>query len=323
MLINVADPAQAFNLAALPTDGVGLARIEFIVTHRIGIHPIALVHLAELKDRKAAKQIRSILKLNGFDDPLEFFISRLSEGIATIAAAFYPKSVVVRTSDFKTNEYAALLGGTEFEPEEENPMLGFRGASRYYDDRYREGFGLECEALKRVRTEMGLTNVKVMIPFCRTAAEGRKAIEEMSANGLRQHENGLEVYAMCELPSNVIRATDFLDVFDGFSIGSNDLTQLVLGIDRDSGTIAGLFDEEDAAVKDMIASAIETARLKSKPIGICGQAPSDRPDFAAWLVEQGITSISLNPDSLIETKIRIHECEKNLSRTQKAATAKR
>jgi pyruvate,water dikinase len=323
MLINVADPAQAFDLAALPADGVGLARIEFIVTHRIGIHPMALVHLDELKNRKAAKQIRNILKLNGFDDPREFFISRLSEGIATIAAAFYPKPVVVRTSDFKTNEYAALLGGTEFEPAEENPMLGFRGASRYYDDRYREGFGLECEALRRVRTEMGLTNVKVMIPFCRTANEGRKAISEMTANGLRQHENGLEVYAMCELPSNVIRAADFLDVFDGFSIGSNDLTQLVLGIDRDSGAIAGLFDEEDAAVKDMIASAIETAKLKSKPIGICGQAPSDRPGFAAWLVEQGITSISLNPDSLIETKIRIHECEKNLTRTQKAATAKR
>jgi pyruvate,water dikinase len=323
VMMNIADPAQAFDLAALPSDGVGLARIEFIITHRIGIHPMALIHLSELKNRKAAKEIKKILASSGFDDPREFFISKLSEGVAMIAAAFYPRPVIVRTSDFKTSEYAALLGGAEFEPDEENPMLGFRGASRYYDDRYRDGFALECAALTRVRTKMRLTNVKVMIPFCRTAAEGRKVIEVMNTNGLRQHEDGLEVYAMCELPSNVVRAEEFLDVFDGFSIGSNDLTQLILGIDRDSGTISELFDEEDAAVKDMIASAIETANLKSKPIGICGQAPSDRPGFAAWLVEKGITSISLNPDSVIETKMRIHECEKSLSRAQKAATAKR
>lgn len=298
IMMNVADPSQAFQLAAIPNDGVGLARLEFIIARGIGIHPMALVRYPKLADRGV---VESIGRRIGSEDPREFFIRTLSEGIARIAAAFYPKPVIVRTSDFKTNEYARLLGGAEFEPSEENPMLGFRGASRYYDPRYAEGFALECAALLRVRREMGLVNVKVMIPFCRTVEEGRKVIAEMAANGLKQGEEGLEIYAMCELPSNVIRADDFLEVFDGYSIGSNDLTQLVLGIDRDAGTISYLFDERDAAVRDMLATAIAAATRRKKPIGICGQAPSDYPELAAWLVERGITSISLNPDAVVRT----------------------
>ncbi|HEX6187558.1 MAG TPA: phosphoenolpyruvate synthase [Pyrinomonadaceae bacterium] len=306
VMLTVGDPGKAFELSFTPNSGVGLARTEFIVTNHIGIHPMALVRYPRLKDAKAVTEIAARI---GNEDPREFFIRRFSEGVARIAAAFYPKPVIVRTSDFKTNEYARLLGGAEFEPPEENPMLGFRGASRYYDTRYADGFALECEALHRVRRDMGLTNVKVMIPFCRTVAEGKRVIATMAKHGLKQHENDLEIYAMCELPSNVVRARDFLEVFDGYSIGSNDLTQLVLGLDRDSGTVAYLFDERDDAVRDMIAAAIEAAKRAGKPIGICGQAPSDYPDFARWLVEEGITSISLNPDTAIKTTFVIAEAE--------------
>ena len=306
VMFNVADPEQAFKLSMMPNDGVGLVRIEFIIANHIGVHPMALVKYPNLQDKKAVAKIAEIL---AGGDPREFFVSRLAEGVGKIAAAFYPKPVIVRTSDFKTNEYAQLLGGAEFEPAEENPMLGWRGASRYTDECYRDGFALECAALKRVRDAMGLVNVKAMIPFCRTVKEAENVVAEMARNGLKQGDNGLEIYAMCELPSNVVRARDFLKVFDGYSIGSNDLTQLVLGIDRDSETIAGLFDEEDAAVKDMISAVIKAAAEAGKPIGICGQAPSDRPELAAWLVSEGITSISLNPDSAIKTALVIAQAE--------------
>lgn len=306
VMLIVGDPAQAFHLAAIPNEGVGLARIEFIVTNHIGIHPMALAQYPNLKDLKAVNEIHN--RIAG-EDPHEFFIRRLSEGVARIAAAFYPKPVIVRMSDFKTNEYARLLGGAEFEPKEENPMIGFRGASRYYDTRYSRGFALECAALARVRNSMGLTNVKVMIPFCRTLEEAKKVIDEMARNGLRQDENGLEVYAMCEIPANVILADEFLKIFDGYSIGSNDLTQLTLGLDRDSGTVARLFDENNAAVRRMVAQAIRAAHEAKKPIGICGQAPSDFPEFAEWLVTQGIDSISLNPDTAIKTALRVAAAE--------------
>ena len=306
VMLILGDPGQAFHLAAIPNEGVGLARLEFIITNHIGIHPMALAQFPNLKDLKAVNEIRAKI---GAEDPREFFVRRLSEGVATIAAAFYPKPVIVRTSDFKTNEYARLLGGADFEPKEENPMIGFRGASRYYDPRYAPGFALECAALARVRDKMGLTNVKVMIPFCRTVEEAKKVIEQMARNGLRQGESGLEVYAMCEIPANVILADEFLKVFDGYSIGSNDLTQLTLGLDRDSGTVAHLFDENNAAVRRMIAYAIHAAHEAAKPIGICGQAPSDFPEFAEWLVTQGIDSISLNPDTAIKTALRVASAE--------------
>jgi pyruvate, water dikinase len=306
IMVTVGDPQKAFRVAALPNEGVGLARMEFIITNHIGIHPMALVRFPNLLDAAVVQQIRQ--KLAG-EDPMEFFIRRLSEGVARITAAFYPKPVIVRMSDFKTNEYAGLLGGTEFEPHEENPMLGFRGASRYYDDRYSPGFALECAAMLRVRQAMGLSNLKIMVPFCRTVEEARKVVEAMARNGLRQGENGLEVYGMCEIPANVILADEFLQVFDGYSIGSNDLTQLTLGLDRDSGTVAHLFDENNAAVRRMIAQAIRSAHHAGKPIGICGQAPSDFPEFAEWLVEQGIDSISLNPDTVIKTTLRIAAVE--------------
>lgn len=309
IMLIVGDPSQAFHLAAIPNEGVGLARIEFIVTNHIGIHPMALAQFPQLKDLKAIREIRARI---GHEDPREYFIRRLSEGVARIAAAFYPKPVIVRTSDFKTNEYAGLLGGAEFEPKEENPMIGFRGASRYYDPRYSPGFALECIALARVRDKMGLTNLKVMIPFCRTVDEGRRVIEIMARNGLRQRVNGLEVYAMCEIPANVLAADEFLKVFDGYSIGSNDLTQLTLGLDRDSGTVAHLFDENNVAVRRMIAESIRAAHVAGKPIGICGQAPSDFPEFAEWLVEQTIDSISLNPDTAIKTAIRVAAAEARL-----------
>lgn len=306
IMMNVGDPSQAFRLAEIPNDGVGLARLEFIIARQIGIHPMALVRFPKLADPAAAEEIA---KRIGGEEPKAYFVRMLSEGIGRIAAAFYPRPVIVRTSDFKTNEYARLLGGAEFEPEEENPMLGFRGASRYYDPRYAEGFALECEALLRVRQGMGLTNVKVMIPFCRTVSEGERVIAAMASHGLIQGDNGLEVYAMCELPSNVICADQFLRIFDGYSIGSNDLTQLVLGIDRDSGSIAHLFDERDDAVREMIAAAIRAAHKAGKPIGICGQAPSDYPELAAWLVAAGITSISLNPDAVMKTAVRVAAAE--------------
>jgi pyruvate,water dikinase len=308
VMLNIGDPSRAFTLAAIPNAGVGLARLEFIITNHIGIHPMALVRYPRLSDLQAVKEIGARIGEEGARD---FFIRRLSEGVGRIAAAFYPKPVIVRTSDFKTNEYAQLIGGREFEPAEENPMLGFRGASRYYDARYAEGFALECAALLRARHEMGLANIKVMIPFCRTVQEAEQVIAVMAANGLRQGEDGLEIYAMCELPANVMLADEFLRVFDGYSIGSNDLTQLVLGLDRDSGTVAHLFDERNEAVKQMIAQAIEAAKRAGKPIGICGQAPSDYPEFAAWLVSQGITSISLNPDAAIKTALVIAQAEAN------------
>jgi len=285
VMLNVGDPDKALSLTVIPNAGVGLARIEFIIANHIGIHPMALVRFPRLKDVYATAEIGARI---GDEDPREFFIRRLAEGMGRIAAAFYPKPVIVRTSDFKTNEYAQLLGGREFEPDEENPMIGFRGASRYYDKRYAEGFALECAAILRVRRDMGLTNLKVMIPFCRTLTEARQVIDAMSANNLRQGEEGLEIYAMCELPANVVLADEFLKIFDGYSIGSNDLTKLVLGVDRDSGTVAHLFDERDQAVRRMIAQVIATANGMGKPIGICGQAPSDYPDFAGWLVEQGM-----------------------------------
>ncbi len=309
IMLNVGDPAQAFRFSMIPNDGVGLARIEFIINNHIGIHPMALVRYSTLKDLNAKTQIAARI---GTQSPQDYFIDRLSEGIAQIAAAFYPKPVVVRTSDFKTNEYAKLLGGAEFEPNEENPMLGFRGASRYYDPRYAEGFALECAAIAAVRDQMGLDNVIVMIPFCRTTEEAKRVLASMAGYGLRQHHNGLQVYVMCEIPSNVVLADDFLKIFDGYSIGSNDLTQLTLGLDRDSGTVAHLFDERNPAVKALIAQAIEAAHRANKPIGICGQAPSDYPEFAAWLVEQGITSISLNPDTAVKTRIRIAAAEAHL-----------
>ena len=313
-MLTVGDPSRAFELSFIPNAGVGLARTEFIVTNHIGVHPMALARYPNLKDQQAIKDIGARL---GDEDPREFFVRRFSEGVGRIAAAFYPKPVIVRTSDFKTNEYARLLGGAEFEPAEENPMLGFRGASRYYDPRYAEGFALECTALLRVRRDMGLTNVKIMIPFCRTVAEGKRVIAVMAEHGLKQGEDGLEIYTMCELPSNVVRARDFLQVFDGYSIGSNDLTQLVLGLDRDSGTVSHLFDERNDAVRYLIAQVIEAAKSSGKPIGICGQAPSDYPDFARWLVEHGINSISLNPDAVIKTTLLIAQAEGELvSETQ-------
>jgi pyruvate,water dikinase len=306
VMLIVGDPSRAFTHAIIPNAGVGLARIEFIITSHIGIHPMAIVRYPHLKDAQAVKEIA---KRTGEEEPREFFIRRLAEGVARIAAAFFPKPVIVRMSDFKTNEYAELIGGREFEPEEENPMLGFRGASRYDDPRYAEGFALECAALLRVRRDIGLTNVKVMIPFCRTVEEGRRVITAMGNHGLRQGDGGLEVYAMCEVPSNVVLADEFLQVFDGYSIGSNDLTQLLLGIDRDSGTVARLFDERNDAVRQMIAQAIRSAKRAGKPIGICGQAPSDFPEFAEWLVREGIDSISLNPDVAIATMLRVAAAE--------------
>jgi pyruvate,water dikinase len=302
IMLIVGDPRRAFSLAALPNAGVGLARSEFIITNEIGVHPMALARYPGLTDAAAVKAIAARL---GDELPRDYFIRRFSEGIGRIAAAFYPKPVIVRTSDFKTNEYAALLGGGEFEPDEENPMIGFRGASRYYDPRYADGFALECQALLRARKDLGLKNIKVMIPFCRTVDEGRRVIAAMSANGLRQGEDGLEIYAMCEIPANVVLAEQFLSVFDGFSIGSNDLTQLTLGIDRDSATVAHLFDERNDAVTWMLRHVIAAARRAGKPVGICGQAPSDYPELAAWLVEQGISSISLNPDAVLTTTIRV------------------
>lgn len=315
VMLTIGDPARAFQTSFIPNDGVGLARTEFIVTNHIGVHPMALARYPNLQDLKVVQEIAARI---GDEDPREFFIRRFSEGVGRIAAAFYPKPVIVRTSDFKTNEYARLVGGKEFEPEEENPMLGFRGASRYYDARYADGFALECAALLRARKEMGFTNIKIMIPFVRTVAEGKRVIEVMAQHGLKQAD-GLEIYAMCELPANVARAEEFLRVFDGYSIGSNDLTQLVLGIDRDSGTVSHLFDENDRAVLQLIAGVIDEARQARKPIGICGQAPSDFPEFARWLVEQGISSISLNPDTAIKTALVIADEERKLSKQAASA----
>ncbi len=304
----LADPDKALQLSFYPNEGVGLMRMEFVINNSIQIHPMALVKFDELKDENAKLQIEQLTK--NHPNKKEYFIDKLSQAIAFVAAAFYPKEVIVRMSDFKTNEYANLIGGKQFEPDEENPMLGFRGASRYYSDLYREGFRLECEAIKLVRNEMGLTNVKTMIPFCRTVEEGEKVVKLMEEFGLKQGDNGLEIYVMIEIPSNVILAEKFVKVFDGFSIGSNDLTQLTLGIDRDSAIISNLFDENNEAVKWMLQSVIRTAKKCGVKIGLCGQAPSDYPEFAQFLVEQGIDSISFNPDALIKGIENIIEAEK-------------
>lgn len=305
----LADPDKALQLSYYPNQGVGLMRMEFVINNSIQIHPMALVKFDELKDEQAKREIKS-LTVN-HPDKKEYFIDKLSQAIAFVAAAFHPKDVIVRISDFKINEYANLIGGKQFEPDEENPMLGFRGASRYYSELYREGFRLECEAIKMVRNEMGLTNVKVMIPFCRTVAEGEKVVKLMEEFGLKQGDNGLEIYVMIEIPSNVILAEKYAQVFDGFSIGSNDLTQLTLGIDRDSAIISNLFDENNEAVKWMLQSVIQTAKKCDIKIGLCGQAPSDYPEFAQFLVEQGIDSISFNPDALIKGIENINKAEAN------------
>jgi pyruvate,water dikinase len=307
ILMNVGNPQEAFSLSAIPNDGVGLARMEFIIANQIQAHPLALIYFDELDDHVAQAKIAELTPQ--YDYKAQFFVDKLAHGIGTIAAAFYPKPVIVRMSDFKSNEYANLLGGRQFEPREENPMIGWRGASRYYDERYQEGFALECQAMKRVRDEMGLTNVILMIPFCRTPEEGNRVLAEMATHGLVRGENGLQVYVMCELPSNVMLAEQFCEVFDGFSIGSNDLTQLTLGLDRDSSLVAHLFDERNPAVKQLIATAIRAVKHQGRKIGICGQAPSDYPEFAQFLVEQGIDSISLNPDSLLKTLLHIAEVE--------------
>jgi pyruvate,water dikinase len=308
ILMNVGNPDQAFGLANYPVDGVGLARLEFIIANRIKAHPLALINFDNLVDQEAKAEIADLTKLYAGDRP-QFFVDQLAHGIGMIAAAFYPKPVVVRMSDFKSNEYAGLLGGRQFEPQEENPMIGWRGASRYYDPNYRDAYALECQALKRVRDQMGLTNVIPMIPFCRTPDEGRQVLAEMAKHGLKRGENGLQVYVMCELPSNVILADEFAQVFDGFSIGSNDLTQLTLGLDRDSALVAHLFDERNQGVKRMVSMAIAAAKKQGCKIGICGQAPSDYPEFAAFLVEQGIDSISLNPDSVLKTVLQVAAVE--------------
>lgn len=307
VMLIAGDPDKAFKQSFYPTDGVGLMRIEFIINHAIGIHPMSLVKIDELKDETVKRQISELTR--NYEDKKVFFIDKLSQGVAMIAAAFYPRDVIVRMSDFKSNEYANLLGGKDFEPNEENPMIGFRGASRYYNPLYKEGFRLECEAMKVVRNDMGLTNVKLMIPFCRTVEEGEKVIEVMREYGLWRGDNGLEIYVMAEIPSNVIQAEDFAEIFDGFSIGSNDLTQLTLGIDRDSALVANLFSEKNKSAKEMIATVIRKARSMNKKIGLCGQAPSDYPDFAAFLVEQGINSISFNADALFAGIDNINNAE--------------
>lgn len=313
----LADPDKAFNLSFFPNQGVGLMRMEFVVNNSIRIHPMALVNFDQLKDKKEKALIEELCE--GYTDKKEYFIDKLSQAIGTISAAFYPKDVILRMSDFKSNEYANLIGGHQFEFEEENPMIGFRGASRYYHERYRDGFALECAAVKRVRDEMGLENLKVMIPFCRTPEEGRRVVKILQEEGIKQGVNGLEIYVMAEIPSNVILAQEFSEIFDGFSIGSNDLTQLTLGVDRDSEVLSELFEEKNPAVKWMISEVIRVARKEGKKIGLCGQAPSDNPAFAQFLIAQGIDSISFNPDALLkgienmilaETQNKTHKNEK-------------
>lgn len=310
VMLNAANPEKAFTQSFLPNDGVGLARMEFIISNSIKVHPLALLDFDKLQDKEARAQIERLTE--GFPDKAQYFVDRLAQGVAMLAAAFYPKDVILRMSDFKSNEYAGLIGGRACEPVEENPMIGFRGASRYYHPRYQAGFALECRAVQRVRAEMGLKNLKVMIPFCRTVEEGRQVQAEMEKHGLRRGEDGLELYVMCEIPSNVILAAQFAEIFDGFSIGSNDLTQLILGVDRDSEIVAPIFDENNDAVKTMIAQVIGVCRAQGKKIGICGQAPSDYPEFARFLVREGIHSISLNPDTVIKTTLSILDEERKL-----------
>ncbi len=310
IMMNIATPAAAFRWWRLPCHGIGLARMEFIINNVIKIHPMALVKYLELKDKKAGRTIEKMTQ--GYKQKPEYFVDNLALGIGKIAASQYPDPVIVRMSDFKTKEYADLIGGGEFEPEESNPMLGFRGASRYYSDKYREGFALECRAIKKVRDEMGFDNVVIMIPFCRTLDEADRVLEVLEQNGLKRGEKGLEVYVMAEIPSNVVLAAEFADRFDGFSIGSNDLTQLVLGVDRDSGELAQIFDERNEAVKRTIQQLIRTAHDKGSKVGICGQAPSDYPEFAQFLVRESIDSISLNPDSVIKVMQQVAQTEKSM-----------
>lgn len=308
IMMNVGTPDTAFKVSHIPNDGVGLAREEFIVTESVGVHPLALVNYKDQK-KDIKKKIDEVI--SGYDSPTEYFVSKLSEGVGMIAAAFYPKPVIVRLSDFKTNEYATMLGGDQYEPEEENPMIGWRGASRYYDPAFAKAFALECKAMKRVREEMGLTNLKIMIPFCRTVEEGKKVIGVMEKNGLKRGKgSGLQIYVMCEIPSNVVQAEEFAKIFDGFSIGSNDLTQLTLGVDRDSHLVSHVYDERDPAVKHMVKHVIKAAKKCKRKIGICGQGPSDHPDFAAFLVECGIDSMSLNPDTVLKTTLMVLKKEK-------------
>jgi pyruvate,water dikinase len=314
VMLNLANPAAAFRWWRIPADGVGLARMEFVVSNHIKVHPMALVHFDRLKDADAKAQIEALTA--NYADKEEYFVDRLARGLGRIAAAFHPKPVIVRMSDFKTNEYAGLIGGAEFEPKEENPMLGFRGASRYYSPRYREGFALECRAIHRLREQMGFGNVIVMIPFCRSIKEADRVLAVMAENGLKRDKNGLQVYVMCEIPSNVILAKEFAKRFDGFSIGSNDLTQLTLGVDRDSSELAGLFDEQDEAVKWMIQSVIGAAHQADAKVGLCGQAPSDHPEFAEFLVDCGIDSMSVSPDSFLAVKQRVAAREAAMPRAR-------
>ena len=311
VMMNVGEPDLAFEFSFIPNAGVGLARTEFIFTNFIKAHPLALLHYDRLgtKDRRAVDELTL-----AYDGREEFFISRLAEGIGRLAAAFWPNDVIVRSSDFKSNEYAGLIGGRTFEPEESNPMIGWRGASRYYDPKYEPAFLLECEAFRRVREVMGLTNVVIMIPFCRTPEEGKQVLKTMAKAGLRRGKNGLRVFVMIEIPSNIILADKFAEVFDGFSIGSNDLTQLTLGVDRDSELVSHLYNERNSAVLESIRSVIRTAKQKSVKIGICGQAPSDYPEFAEFLVREGIDSISLNPDTVLKTSMRLRKFEERLKR---------
>ena len=311
IMMNLGNPEEAFGLSMIPNDGIGLARLEFIITSYIKVHPMALVHPEKVKDLKVLREIEQLTRGYRRED---YFVEQLAQGVSTIAAAFYPKPVVVRMSDFKTNEYASLLGGSYFEMEESNPMIGFRGASRYFDERYREGYALECRAMKKVRDEMGLTNLILMIPFCRTVEEAWKVIDEMEKNGLKRGENGLQVYVMCEIPNNVLLIDEFSKFFDGFSIGSNDLTQLTLGVDRDSELLAAEFDERDPGVIKIMAMAVQGAKRNGKHSGICGQAPSDFPEIAEFLVKEKIDSISLNPDSVMKITLKVLETEKELER---------
>lgn len=311
IMMNLGNPEEAFGFSMIPNDGIGLARLEFIITSYIKVHPMALVHPEKVKDLKVLREIEQLTRGYRRED---YFVEQLAQGVSTIAAAFYPKPVVVRMSDFKTNEYASLLGGSYFEMEESNPMIGFRGASRYFDERYREGYSLECRAMKKVRDEMGLTNLILMIPFCRTVEEARKVIDEMEKNGLKRGENGLQVYVMCEIPNNVLLIDEFSEFFDGFSIGSNDLTQLTLGVDRDSELLAAEFDERDPGVIKIMAMAVQGAKRNGRHSGICGQAPSDFPEIAEFLVKEGIDSISLNPDSVMKITLKVLETETELKR---------
>jgi pyruvate,water dikinase len=310
VMLNLGNPAAAYRWWRLPADGVGLARMEFVIGNDIRIHPMALAHFSKLQDAAAKEEIAKLT--SGYEDKTEYFVDRLARGLARIAAVLYPKPVIVRMSDFKTNEYARLIGGSEFELSEANPMIGFRGASRYYSPRYRDGFALECRAIKRLREELGFTNVLVMIPFCRSIFEADQVLQTMKDNGLSRGVGELQIYVMCEIPSNVVRAADFATRFDGFSIGSNDLTQLTLGVDRDSPELAHLFDEEDEAVKWMVQHVIAAAHRGGAKIGLCGQGPSDHPQLADFLVSCGIDSISVSPDSFAEVKRTVAAAESRL-----------